>query len=72
MPSVASVNFALALAVAGLALSVFRVAVTSPSAQTEIWMLLVCRTPPISDLLDEPLCRRLMVVALLPNASRKA
>ena len=40
-PSVARMNFALALAVAGLAFSAARVFVTSPGALTAMWMLLV-------------------------------
>ena len=40
-PSVARMNFAFALAVAGLAFSAARVFVTSPGWQTAIWMLLV-------------------------------
>src|SRR6056297_388524 len=35
-------------------------------------MLLAWSTPPWSDLFEVPVRRRLMVVALLPNASRKA
>src|SRR5690606_42158400 len=63
---------ALALAVAGLALGAASVCVTPPASQVRMWMLLVWRTPPRSDLFDAPARRRLMVVALLPNASRKA
>ena len=42
-----------------------------PCVAGQEWMLLVWRTPPRSDLFDAPARRRLMVVALLPNASRK-
>jgi hypothetical protein len=71
-PSVARMNFALALAVAGLALRAASVCVTCPASQVRMWMLLVWRTPPRSDLFDAPARRRLIVVALLPKASRKA
>ncbi len=37
-----------------------------------VWMLLVWRTPPRSDLFVAPLRRRWIVVALFPKASRKA
>ena len=37
-----------------------------------MWIWLVCSTPPMSDRFDAPARSRLMVVALLPNASRKA
>ena len=37
-----------------------------------MWMLLVWRTPPRSDLFDAPARSRLIVVSLLPKASRKA
>jgi hypothetical protein len=40
-PSVAKMNFALALDVAGLAFNAARVFVTSPAGATAIWMLLV-------------------------------
>jgi hypothetical protein len=65
-------NFALALTVAGLALRAASVWVTRPASHVKMWMLLVWRTPPRSDLFDAPARRRLMVVALLPKASRKA
>ena len=65
-------NFALHLAIAGLAFSAARVLATSPAAATAIWMLFVWRTPPRSDLFDSPLRRRLRVVSLLPKACRKA
>ncbi|MNN71198.1 hypothetical protein D3C81_1871130 [compost metagenome] len=68
----ASTNLALARAVAGLALRAARVWVTSPAAHTARWMLLVCSTPPKSDLLVAPERRRLTVVSLLPKACRKA
>src|SRR5262245_1702142 len=66
-------NLALALAVAGLALSAASVLPTAPGGATAIWILFVWRTPPgRSDLLDSPLRRRLRVVSLLPKACRKA
>ena len=37
-----------------------------------MWMLLVCSTPPRSDLFDAPERSRLIVVGLFPKASRKA
>ncbi len=44
-----------------------------PGSHTAKWRLLRCRTPPgTSDAFDEPERRRAMVVALLPNAARKA
>ena len=39
-------------------------------AQVAMWMLLVCSTPPRSDLFDTPVRRRLRVVSLFPKASR--
>lgn len=60
----------LALVVAGLSFRAARVLVTSPGVQTLMWMLLRWRTPPISELFEVPLRSRLMVVALLPKASR--
>jgi hypothetical protein len=63
---------ALASAVAGLAFSACRVVVTWPGSQGAMWMLLVCSTPPRSDLLVAPLRRRLSVVSLFPKAWRKA
>ena len=72
VPSVARMNFALALAVAGLSLSALSAFGTEPGSQVRMWMLLVWRTPPRSDLFDAPARRRLMVVSLLPKASRKA
>jgi hypothetical protein len=71
-PSVARMNLALARAVAGLAFSAWSVAVTWPGSQVAMWMLLVCSTPPRSDLLAAPLRRRLRVVSLFPKAWRKA
>ena len=49
-----------------------RLASPAPASQVRMWMLLVWSTPPRSDLFDAPARRRLMVVALLPKASRKA
>lgn len=63
-----NLNFALPRAVAGLALRACSFAVTWPGSQVAIWMLLVCRTPPRSDLFDAPLRSRLIVVSLLPKA----
>ena len=65
-------NLALALAVAGLSLSAVRVFVTCPASHVRMWMLLVWRTPPRSDLFEAPARSLLIVVSLLPKASRKA
>jgi hypothetical protein len=56
----------------GRAFSAAKVFVTSPGEETAIWILLVCRTPPRSDLFDAPARSRLIVVSLFPNACRKA
>src|SRR5205085_8527898 len=72
-PSVAKMNLAFWLAVAGLSRSPARAAGTLPSGQTWMWMLPRWSTPPgRSDLFVLPLRSRLSVVSLLPNASRKA
>src|SRR3546814_19720746 len=63
---------ALARVVAGLARSASSLAVTLPVSATAMWMLLVCRTPPTSDLFDAPDLSFLRVVSLLPNACRNA
>ncbi len=57
----------------GFARSAASVAVTSPSGQTLMWMLLRWSTPPgRSDWFVLPARRRLSVVSLFPKASRKA
>src|SRR5664280_2727489 len=59
-------------AAAGLLRSAVSVRVTSPALQVAMWTWLVWRTPPRSDLLYAPARRRLIVVSLLPKASRMA
>jgi hypothetical protein len=44
--------------------------VTSPGTTTAMWILLVCRTPPRSDLLDSPLRKRSSVVSLLSKQEK--
>jgi UPF0716 family protein affecting phage T7 exclusion len=53
-------------AVAGLVLSAAKVLVTSPGAATAMCILLVCRTPPTSDLFDALARSRSIVVSLFP------
>jgi len=57
-PWVARMNLTLARAVAGLAFSACRVAVTWPTSQVAMWMLLICNTSPRSDLQGAPSPRR--------------
>src|SRR3546814_18495926 len=65
-------NLALARVVAGLARSASSLAVTLPVSATAMWKLLVCRTPPKSDLFDAPDLSFLRVVSLFPHACRNA
>ena len=65
-------NFAFARAVARLVLSAVSVAVASPSGHTLMWMFPCWSTPPRSELFEAPARSRLIVVALLPKASRNA
>ena len=54
------------------ALSLASACPTCPGAQVRMWMLLVWRTPPTSDLFVVPVRSRLSVVSLLPKAARNA
>ena len=71
-PSVAMMNFSFPLLVAGLDRSSDKAWPTDPGSQTFKWMLLVCRTPPTSDLFVLPVLSRFIVTALFPKAAKKA
>ena len=68
-------NFAFALAVAGLAFSAARVFVTSPGGQTAIWMLLRLQDAAQVGLVRcaraQPLDRRFLVAEGLKEGERK-
>jgi hypothetical protein len=61
-----------AVVVLGLAFSSASFLEAAPIEQTAIWTLFTCSTPITSDLLVAPARSFLMVVSLLPKASRNA
>ena len=65
-------EFALGLVAAGLPLAALGFGLTSLTAHTCRWILLVYRRPSWSDLFEDPLRRDFMVVAFLPKTIKKA